>query len=170
MSHPRHVLCLASCPSPANFLKESGSSLFRGSDGCSDRKSVWMTNRAAFFARSIQCLSSTVMVIILSMNTPIDASVAVMSTAKGSYVARWLSDFCFSYCGSKDQCGKFRPSVSHDSSQIRSLPRYIAASLTVVYSAGAGVVPKGNLRHIKARSSNIAMQTDAVVVFTCIRR
>ena len=64
MSHPRHVLCSASCPSPASFLKEIGSSSFRGSDGCSGRKSVWMTDRAALFAQSIKCLTSTVMVMM----------------------------------------------------------------------------------------------------------
>ena len=45
MSHNRHVFCLANRPSPASFLKEIGSSRFRGSDGCSVRKSVWMTKR-----------------------------------------------------------------------------------------------------------------------------
>ena len=49
MSHPSHNLCLASCTSPASFLKESVSSHLRGSDGCSGQKSVWMTNRAALF-------------------------------------------------------------------------------------------------------------------------
>ena len=90
MSHSRHVLCLASCPSPASFFKESGSSHFRGSGGCSGRNSVWMTNRAVLFARSIQCLSSTVMVRMSLMNPSIDASVDVISTAKGSSVTRWF--------------------------------------------------------------------------------
>ena len=79
-------------PPPTSFLKESGLSCFRGSDGCSGRNSVWMTNRAAIFARSIQCSSSTVMVMMLSMNPSIDASVAVMSTAKGYTVVIWISD------------------------------------------------------------------------------
>ena len=35
ISQPRHVFCSASCPSPASFLNASGSSRFRGSDGCS---------------------------------------------------------------------------------------------------------------------------------------
>ena len=91
MSHPRHVLCLAGCTSPASFLKESLLSRFRGSDGCSGLNSVWMTNIAALFARSIQYSSSTVMVMMSSMNTSIDASVDLMSTAKGSDVARWLA-------------------------------------------------------------------------------
>ena len=56
------------------------------------RKSVWMTNRAALFARSIQCLSLTVMVMMSSMNPSIDASVDVMSTDKGSAVVRWLAE------------------------------------------------------------------------------
>ena len=57
-----------------------------------------------------------------------------------------------------------------DSSRSRSLPRSIVASVTVVYSAGAGVVPKADLRQKKASSSNIAMHVDMVVVFVCIRR
>ena len=146
MSHPRHVLCSASSPYPASFLKDSGSSRFRGSDGCSGQNSVWMTNRAALFARSIQCLSSTVMVMMSLMKPSIDTSVAVISTSKGSAVARLLADYCFSSCVNKDRCGEFRSSVSQDSSRSRSLPSSIAASLTVVYSAGAGLVPKGNLK------------------------
>ena len=54
MYQPRHVLCSASCPSPVSFLKESGSSCFRFSDGCSGWDSVWMTNRVALFALSKQ--------------------------------------------------------------------------------------------------------------------
>ena len=67
-------------------------------------------------------------------------------------------------------CGEFRSCVSKYSSRSRPFPRSIAASLTVIYYAGAGVVPKGNLRHRKASPSNIAMQVDAVVEFSCIRR
>ena len=170
MSQPRHVFCSDSCPSPATFLNESGSSRFRGSDGCRGRNSVWMTNRAVLLARSIQCSSSTVMVTVSLMKPSIDASVTVISTAKGSVVARWLADLCFSYCGSKDRCVEFRSSVSKDSSQSRSLLRSIAASLTVVYSAGAGVVPKGNLKQRKASSSTIAMHVDAVFTCACIRQ
>ena len=95
MSHPRHILCSASCPSPASFLKESESSRFRGSDGCSGWNSVWMTKRAALFAQSIQCSSLTVLVMMSSMNPSIDASVDVISAAKASVVAKWLAEFCF---------------------------------------------------------------------------
>ena len=101
-----------------------------------------MSNRAALLARSVQCSSSTVMVMMSLVNPYIDDSVAVMSTANGSVVEIWLADYCFSSCGSKDWCSEFRSSVSQDSSWSRSLPRSIAASLTVVYSDGAGVVPK----------------------------
>ena len=83
-----------SYPFPAIFLKESVSSRFRGSDDCSGRKSVWMTNIAALFFQSIKFSSSTVMVIILLMNPPIDVSVYVIFTAKGSDIARWLVE-CF---------------------------------------------------------------------------
>ena len=170
MSQPRHVFCSASCPSPASLLNGSGLSRFRGSDGCSGRNSVWMTNRAALFSRSIQWSSSTVMVMMSSMNPSIDASVAMISTDKGSTFYRWLANCCFSFGGSKNWCGELKSSVSQYWSWSISLPRYIAASLIVVYSAGAGVVPKGNLRQRKASSSTIAMHIDAVFACACIRR
>ena len=129
-----------------------------------------MNNRAAPFARSIQWSSSTVIVMMSSMNPPIDASVAVISTAKGSAFARWLADCCFSSDGIKDLCGKLRSSVSQDYNRSRSLPRYISASPTVVYSAGTGVVLKGNIKQIKSSSSTFAMHVDMVVAFACIRR
>ena len=50
------------------------------------------------------------------------------------------------------------------------MTRSIAASLTVVYSAGAGVVSKGSLKQRKASSSTIAMHVDTVFAFACIRR
>ena len=127
-----------------------------------------MTNKTALFAQSIQCSPSTIMVMMLSMNTSIDASVALMSNDKGYAIARWLADCCFSYCESKYWCGEFRSSVSQDSSRSISFPRYISASLTVVYSDGADVVSKGNLRHRKASSSTIAIHLNTVVVFLCI--
>ena len=158
MSQPRHDFCSASCPSPVSFLNESGLSHFRGSNGCSGRNIVWMTNRAALFARYIQCSSSTVIVMMSLMKPSIDASVSVISTDKGYAVAICLSGCCFSSFGSKDWCGNFRSSVSQDSSRSRSLPRPIAASLTVLYSTGADVVPKGYLEHRKASLLTIAMQ------------
>ena len=162
--------CSASCPSPASFLKDGGSSRFRGSDGYSGRNIVWMTNRAAIFAQFIQCSSSTVMVMIFTMKPSIDASVAVVSTSKGSDVTIWLAYFWFFSCGSKDWCGEFRSSVSQYSSQNRSLPRSIATSLTVIYSAGAGVVPKGKLKQIKSSWYTIAMHVNVIVVLACIWR
>ena len=50
------------------------------------------------------------------------------------------------------------------------MPRSIAASLIVVYSAGARRVPKGNLKQIKASLSTIAMHGDAVFACSCIRQ
>ena len=94
MSNPRDVFCSANCPSPVSSLKDSGSSRFIGSDGCSGWKSVWTTNRAALFAQSIQCSSSTVMVMMSLIIPYIDASVAVMSTDEVSDVEIWLVD-CF---------------------------------------------------------------------------
>ena len=104
-----------------------------------------------------------------SMNPSIDAYVDVMSTAKGYAISRWISDCCFSSCGSKDRCGEFRSSVSQDSPRSRFLRRSIAASLTVVYYACVGVVPMGNLMQRKASSSTIAMYVDVVVAFACIQ-
>ena len=129
-----------------------------------------MSNRAALLARSVQCSSSTVMVMMSLVNPYIDDSVAVMSTANGSVVEIWLADYCFSSCGSKDWCSEFRSSVSQDSSWSRLLPRYIAASLKVVYSAGAGVVPKCNLRQIKTSLLTNEIHVNVVVAFASIRR
>ena len=114
MSQPGHVFCSASGTSPASFPNGSGSSRFRGSNGCSGRNSVCMTNRAALFVQSIQCSPSAVMVMMSSMKQSIDVSVDVISTAKGSSVEMWLADCCFSFCGTKDLCGKLRSSVSQD--------------------------------------------------------
>ena len=169
ISHPRNVLCSASCPSPVIFLKDSGSSNFRGSDVCSGRKSVWMTNRATIFERFIQCSSLTVMVMMSSINPYIYAYVAVMSTDKGYANRIWLVECCLSSCGIKYWCVEFRSSVSQDLSRSRSFTRSIANSLTVVYYADAGVVPKGNRRQRKASSSTITMHIDAIVAFSCIR-
>ena len=124
-----------------------------------------MTNIAALFAQSIQYFSSTVMVMMSLMNPYIDASVSVISTTKGSSVSICLAEFCFSSCGSKDRFGKFRSSVYQDSSHSRSFPRSISASLTVVYSSGAGVVSIGNLRQRKVALLNISMHADAVAAF-----
>ena len=129
-----------------------------------------MTNRASLFAQYIQSYSSTIMVMMFSMNPSIDAFVAVMSNSKVYAVAIWLADFFFSYCVSKYRCGKFRSYVSQDSSHSRSFPRSIDVSLTVVYSFCAGVVSKSKLRQRKASLSTTAMHVDTVVAFACIQR
>ena len=82
-----------------SFLKESGSSCLRGSNGCSGRNSVWITNRAAIFESSIHCFPSTVMVAILSMNPYIDSSVAVMSNARGTPSQYDFPDFVYPTLG-----------------------------------------------------------------------
>ena len=92
-----------------------------------------------------------------SMNPSIDASMTVISTAKGSAVSILIFDCCLSSCGSKDRCGEFRSYASQNSSWSRSFTRSISASLTVVYSAGARVMTQGNRRQIKASSSTIGM-------------
>ena len=60
--------------------------------------------------------------------------------------------------------------MSYDSYRSRSLPRSIATSPIIIYSAGVGVVPKGDLRHRKASSWTIEMNVNAVVAFACIQR
>ena len=59
--------------------------------------------------------------------------------------------------------------ASHHLSLRRSLPRPISASFNVVYSAGAGVVPRGELRHRRVRLSKMAMHVDAIRVFAWMR-
>ena len=78
------------------------------------------------------------MAMMSSMNPYNDASVDVMSTARGS-VSICLVDCFLSSCGSKDMCGEFRSSLYQYSSWGRSFYRSIVASLKVVYYAGAGV-------------------------------
>ena len=116
-----------------------------------------MTNITALFTRSIQCSSSTVMVMMLSMNPSIDDSVSVISTARGSAFTGWFSGCCLSSFGSKVLCGEMIFYGSHNSSLNRLFPRYIAAFLIVVYSYGADVVKKGNYRHRKASLSTTDM-------------
>ena len=53
MYHPMHVFFSSNFSSLTSFLKESGSSRLRGSNGCSGRNSIWITNRAALFESSI---------------------------------------------------------------------------------------------------------------------
>ena len=103
-----------------------------------------MTNISALFARSIQCLSSTVMVMMSLMNPSIDASVSLMSTSRGSAFERCFTGCCSSSFGSKVLCGELRFSVSQDYSLSRSFPKSIANFLIVVYSSVVSVVPKGN--------------------------
>ena len=156
-------------PPPASFLNDIGSYHLRGSDGCSGWKSVWITNKASLFAQYIQFLSSTIIVIMSSMNPCIDASVSVMSTDKGSSVAIWIVECCLTSCVSKYMCGEFRSYVSLDSSFSISFPRCIVGSLTVVYSAGTIIVTKFNRRQRKASLSTISLRVNTVVAFACIQ-
>ena len=137
---------LTSFPSLASFLRESRLSCSSGSDAFSGSNHVWMTNTAAVFARFIQYLLSTVMVIILLMNPSIDASLASMLSARGSYFARWYTDWRLSSSWSRFLCGEWISVVPHKSSLSRSFTRYIADFLIVVNSSGVGVVPKVHRR------------------------
>ena len=64
-----------------------------------------------------------------------------------------------------DGCSKFRSSVYQDSSLSRLFTRSIAASITLIYSSGAGVASKGKLRHRKASSYTIELHVNVVVTF-----
>ena len=60
--------------------------------------------------------------------------------------------------------------MSHDLYLSRLFPRYIYDFLIVVYSAGAGMVPKGDRRQRKASFYIISIQVDVVVAFAWILR
>ena len=64
MYQPRQVLSLEIWPYPVILRSERGSSCFRGLSECRGMSMVWMTNKAAFLARSNQHRLSIVMVII----------------------------------------------------------------------------------------------------------
>ena len=126
---------------------------------------TWTTNKAAFLVRSTHFGSSMVMVVISSMNPSIESSFASMSTVSWSawtngYCPRWhynsSSSFLWGDCSSV---------AYHDLSLRISLPRSISDFLTVVYSDGVGVVPKGKWRHRSERFSTMAMHVDAIRTF-----
>ena len=60
--------------------------------------------------------------------------------------------------------------MSHNRYVKRSFPRSISALLVVVYSAGAGVVPRGRHRQKKVIFPTIEMHVDAICVFEWTRR
>ena len=96
MSHPRHVLWLASRHYPAILISERGSSSFSGSEDCSGLNMAWVPNKAVFLAPFAQFGSSTVMVMVSSLNTYIEAFFASMSTASwyawtSAYFPEWDS-------------------------------------------------------------------------------
>ena len=91
---------------------DSGSSCLRDSDIYSGRNGIWMTNRDSLLASSIQCSSLTVMVMVLSMNPSIDASMAMISTAMGSASERWFVGCYISSFGSKVLFGELKSAVS----------------------------------------------------------
>ena len=167
---PQAFFCSDNFPSLTSFLKESGPSRFSVCDGCSGWNSAWITNRAALFTRYIQCFSSDGMVMMSTMNPSIDASMTVISTARGSACTIWFVNCCLSSFVSKYMCSEFRSYISQDLYWSISFTMSIVDSLIVVYSAGAGVVPEGNHRHRKASLSNIAMKFDEVVAFAWIQR
>ena len=53
---------------------------------------------------------------------------------------------------------------------MRSLPSSISDSLLAVYFSGAGVVPKGKRRQMKASFPTIVMHVDTICAFAWTRR
>ena len=95
MSHPTHVLCLSSLPSPASLHSERGSSHFSGSGECSSLNIVWMINNADFLARSSQFESSldqSVIIGIVKVMLFIGTPLAVINWR--IFIQRWSSCMC----------------------------------------------------------------------------
>ena len=99
------------------------------------------------------------------MKTYIKSSFALMSTTilsscNSASVYGWFpssfSRFLWGDCSSV---------ASYDLSLWRSFPRSIADSLTVLYSYGAGVIPKGRIRHRRTRLSTMVNHVDAIHLF-----
>ena len=131
---------------------------------------VWMTNKAEFLERSTQIESSMAMVMMSSINPSIGYSFSLMSNDSFSACSSW---YCPGYYySSLISCmwGYWSSVVSHYFSLRRSFPRSIATSLTVVYSAGAGVVTKGKRSHIKERLSTMVIHFGVICMFTFLRK
>ena len=101
------------------------------------------------------------MVMMSLMNPSINASLAVMYTARGPTYQFFANCYLSSF-DSKDMCGELRFSVSQYSYLSRSFTRSIDAFLTVVYSAGVDAVPKDEHRQRKSSLSTIAMQINVI--------
>ena len=95
ISNPRNVFAQPVLYPQQVYLRIVESLILRGSNGCSGRNSVWMTNRAALFARSIQCLSSPVMLMMTLMNPYIDSYMAVIPTDRGSTFTKMVFRMLF---------------------------------------------------------------------------
>ena len=65
--------------------------------------------------------------------------------------------------------GDFIYVSSHDFSLRISFPRSIAASITGLYSAGAGIIPDSNRRHRSESLSMIVMYVDVILAFAWVR-
>ena len=55
--------------------------------------------------------------------------------------------------------------MCHDASERRSPPRFIVASLMVVYSAGTDMAPKGKHRQRKASFPAFTMRVEIICAF-----
>ena len=129
-----------------------------------------MSNKNEFLAHSNHLGSSMVILMISSMNTSIEVSFALMSTARWY---TWTSGYeggRYSSLGSNCLCVDWRSFVSHVMSVRISLPRCVSASMMVVYSTGAVVVPKGKHMQRKANMTTIMMHVDAIFVFMWMHR
>ena len=67
--------------------------------------------------------------------------------------------------GVKNWCGKLRLYVSQYLLWSRLFPKFIATSLTVLYSAGVGAMEKGDHRKRNYDFSNIALHVYMVLIF-----
>ena len=170
MPQPRHVLNLESRPSPDSMQSEWGSSCFIGSEDYMSLNIMWTTNKAAFFVRSNQLGSWMVMVMMSSMNPSIEASFALMSTSSWSDCTNGYEGGRLASLGSNCLWGDCRYVMSHEVSVSRSFQSYITVALVVVYSSGAGVVPKGKHMNRKANLPTIAMHVDDICVFAWMCR
>ena len=128
---------------------------------------AWITSNAAFLYHSTQIESP---IMISSMNISIEDSFSSTPTASvydctsGSEVGRYSSP------GSKCLWGYWRYVSSHDVTITIPLPCYISASIMVVYSDSAGVVPKVKCTLRKANLTTIVIHVIKMFSFALMRR
>ena len=101
---------------------------------------MWITSSAIFLDRSNKFGSSLVIIMTSQKNLSIDTSFDMIYNARVPASTTVVKYGRYYYLGNKCLCGDHGFIASHNVSIRRSLPRYIYASLIVVYSYGASVV------------------------------